>query len=137
MDEFLDQLSAAWNSHDIEDVMTFYSPDYEGEDVGMARAQHGLDGLSKMLVHDRQAFPDLTFVEDERIIQDNRVAMVWTAHGTHLGRLMNIPPTRHQITAHGTSILRLENGKVCRARYIWDVAGILRSIGLLPDLSPE
>ena len=78
----------------------------------------------------RQAFPDLTFVEDERIIQDNRVAMVWTAHGTHLGRLMNIPPTRHQITAHGTSILRLENGKVCRARYIWDVAGILRSIGL-------
>ena len=27
-----------------------------------------------------------------------------------------------------------EDGKVVRGLYIWDVAGLLRSIGLLPDL---
>jgi steroid delta-isomerase-like uncharacterized protein len=137
MEEFLNQLNRAWNSHNIDQVLVFYSPDYEGEDVGLAQPQRGLDGLAKMLSRYWQAFPDLRFTEDERIIQDDRVAQVWTAQGTHLGRIMNIPPTHRRVFVHGTSILQIRDSKVLRARYIWDVAGILRSIGLLPDLAPE
>jgi hypothetical protein len=31
-------------------------------------------------------------------------------------------------------VLTLEDGKIKKALYIWDVAGILRGIGLLPEL---
>jgi hypothetical protein len=34
----------------------------------------------------------------------------------------------------GVSLLTLESGKIKHAHYIWDVAGLLRAIGLLPDL---
>jgi hypothetical protein len=47
---------------------------------------------------------------------------------------MNIPPTGRPINARGVSMLTVESGKVWRANYIWDVAGMLREIGLLPDL---
>ena len=34
----------------------------------------------------------------------------------------------------GVSALTLRDGKVIRGLYIWDVAGLLRNIGLLPEL---
>ncbi len=31
-------------------------------------------------------------------------------------------------------MLTIEKGRIIRARSMWDVAGLLRAIGLLPDL---
>jgi predicted ester cyclase len=59
---------------------------------------------------------------------------MWNVRGTHQGTLMNIPPTGRQISVRGVSLLTIENAKVRRATYIWDVAGLLRAVGLLPEL---
>jgi hypothetical protein len=50
--------------------------------------------------------------------------------------LMNIPPTGKKIAARGVTVLTVEDGLVKRALYFWDVAGLLRDIGLLPELVP-
>jgi hypothetical protein len=42
-------------------------------------------------------------------------------------------PAGHDIAVRGTSGLTIDNGKITRRLYIWDVAGILRSTGLLPE----
>ena len=56
------------------------------------------------------------------------------AHGTHLGTLMNIPASGRSVSVRGVSVFTLAAGQVSRATYIWDVAGLLRTIGLLPEL---
>ena len=127
-------LLEAWNAHDVERIKTFYAPEYEGVDVGQAEPQHGSQGVSRLVKRYLQAFPDLYFVDDDVVVQGNQAVLVWTAHGTHGGELMRIPPTGRDITVRGTSVLTVENGKVTRGLYIWDVAGLLRSIGLLPEL---
>jgi steroid delta-isomerase-like uncharacterized protein len=81
-----------------------------------------------------RAFPDLRFLEEETIIQDNHVVLSWTARGTHRGELMHIPPTGRKISVRGVSLLTVENGRITRGLYVWDVAGLLRAIGLLPEL---
>ena len=63
-----------------------------------------------------------------------RVVVVWTARGTHLGALMNIPASGRMVTVRGVSAFRLRDGQITQAEYIWDVAGMLRDIGLLPEL---
>ncbi len=127
-------LLEAWNAHDIERIKTFYAPEYEGVDVGQAGPQRGPQGVSRNVERYLQAFPDLRFVEEDIVVQGNRAVLVWTASGTHGGRLMNIPPTGRKIAVHGASLLTIEDGKVSRGLYIWDVAGLLRAIGLLPEL---
>ena len=127
-------LLEAWNAHDLERIKTFYAPEYEGVDVGQAEPQRGPQGVSRLVKRYLQAFPDLHFVEEDIVVQDNRAVLVWKAHGTHGGELMRIPPTGRDIVVRGTSVLTVENGKVTRGLYIWDVAGLLRSIGLLPEL---
>ena len=133
-EETVRDLLEAWNAHDVGRIETFYAPDYEGVDVGLAGPQRGPQSASRNMERYLRAFPDLRFVEQDLIVQGNRAVLVWKANGTHEGRLMNIPPTGRRIAVHGTSVLTVEVGKILRGLYVWDVAGLLRSIGLLPEL---
>jgi steroid delta-isomerase-like uncharacterized protein len=131
---YAETINEAWNSHDIEKVLSFYSPEYVGDDVGLASLLRGHEGLRAMLETYWQAFPDLQFRVTDRLIQDSRMVVVWVAEGTHQGTIMNIPPTGHKVEVRGVSIIDVENGLVVRGQYIWDLAGMLRHMGLLPEL---
>ena len=82
-----------------------------------------------------QAFPDLEFTLTDVLVDEARLAIVWMAEGTHQGTIMNIPPTGHRVEVRGVSILDVEDGLIVRGQYIWDMAGMLRHMGLLPELS--
>ncbi|MFL5735129.1 MAG: ester cyclase [Chloroflexia bacterium] len=127
-------LMGAWNEHDVDQVMSYYAPDYVGFDVGQATPEHGLEGKRRAVVHYLHAFPDLYFLPDEPVCRDNTVMVNWQARGTHLGPFLNIPPSGRTIQVRGVSTLKLRDGKIVEAIYVWDVAGLLRNIGLLPDL---
>ncbi|HET6597209.1 MAG TPA: ester cyclase [Anaerolineales bacterium] len=129
-----ESINEAWNSHEMEQVLDFYSSQYIGEDVGQAFLLRGHGGIRAMLENYWQAFPDLEFTMTDIVIQDSRVAMVWIAEGTHQGTILNIPPTGHRIAVRGVSIIDVEEGLVVRGQYIWDLAGMLRHMRLLPEL---
>lgn len=131
---YADIINQAWNSHDIESVLRFYSPNYVGSDVGQPTPQRGHQGLREMLQTYWDAFPDLQFRVTDRVIEDSSLAIVWVAEGTHQGPIMNIPATGHKVQVRGMSVINVENGLVVRGQYVWDLAGMLRHIGLLPDL---
>jgi steroid delta-isomerase-like uncharacterized protein len=124
----------ACHSQDLDLAVSLCTPDYEGIDVAQVASQVGPEGLRKALEDYMQAFPDLEFANEETIVEANRVVNVWRASGTHRGALMNIPPTGRRVSVQGVSVLTLSNGRVQRGLYLWDVAGLLRSIGLLPEL---
>ena len=124
----------AWNAHDVDLVMSFYAPEYEGIDVGQATPEHGPEGKRQAVIRYLRAYPDLHFTVRQTVAQGNVVAINWVAQGTHRGPLMNIPPTGRSIQVLGVSTLTVEGDKVVSAVYVWDVAGMLREIGLLPDL---
>ncbi len=132
--QLLTHLLEAWNAHDLERASALYASDYEGIDVGEARPQHGRQAVRQTLERYFAAFPDLHFTAKDTIIQGNRVAVIWSAQGTHQGHLMNIPPTGRAVTVRGITILTIEGNQARRGIFMWDVAGLLRSLGLLPEL---
>jgi steroid delta-isomerase-like uncharacterized protein len=131
---YAEAINEAWNSHDIEKASSFYSVDYVGDDVGQASLLRGRYAMRVMLENYWRAFPDLKFTVMSTLVQDNRVAIIWVGEGTHQGNIMNIPPTGHKVAVRGVSILDVVDGFVVRGQYIWDLAGMLRHMGLLPDL---
>ena len=131
---YADNINQAWNSHDIERVLSFYSFDCIGSDVGQSTLIRGREGVRSMLEMYWKAFPDLQFVITDTVVQDSRLVMVWVAEGTHQGPIMNIPPTGHKVEVRGVSVIDVEDGLVIRGQYIWDLAGMLRHMGLLPEL---
>lgn len=131
---YVQDLTDAWNSYDLERVLPYYSEDYEAVDIGEPHVQHGRDAVREILVRYWNAFPDLIFRAMGTVIEGKRVAIFWSAEGTHQGTIMNIPPTGHKVEVRGMSIIDVENGLIVRGQYIWDLAGMLRHMGLLPEL---
>ncbi len=134
LERILADLTQAFNAHDAERVAGYYAKDYTGFDVSRAGPHQGREGVLRMLGEYFAAFPDLEFQLEETIIDSDRIVRVWTANGTHQGSVMNIPPTGRRVSVRGVSVLTLKEGQVKDGLYIWDVAGLLRSLGLLPEL---
>ena len=131
---YVDVVNTACNSHDTERLLNLCSPDYTGSDVSQATHLHGRADLGAMLEGFWKAFPDLQFVTTDTVVQGSRLAIVWIAQGTHQGSIMNIPPTGHRVEVRGISIIDVRDGFVVRGQSIWDLAGMLRHMGLLPKL---
>ena len=130
----IDQLIAAWNAHDLDAVMACYDPAYEGTDTGEATAQQGSVALRKMVRRWFRAFPDLRVEAETVIVEGEHAALGWRLSATHRGAFMRIPPTQRQFTMRGTSLMTIRSGRIARGSRIWDMAGFLRSVGLLPEL---
>jgi steroid delta-isomerase-like uncharacterized protein len=131
---FADIINQAWNSHDMERVLSLYSLDCTGSDVGQADLLHGHAGLRTLLEMYWHAFPDLQFVVTNTVVQNSNMAIVWVAEGTHQGPIMNIPPTGRKVEVRGVSVIDVKDGLIVREQHIWDLAGMLRHLRLLPEL---
>lgn len=132
--QLITELLHSWNSHDVERLALLFDAQYEGLDVAQAKPQHGQKDAQQSIMRYLAAFPDIQFKLEDTIIEGDRVVLIWTAHGTHLGVFMHIPPTKRPISVRGVSILTVKDDKIRQGYYLWDVAGLLRSMGLLPEL---
>lgn len=131
--QFAQQLIDAWNAHDARRLASYYADDYVGEDVGLAQPLHGPRDVRRMALMNFLGMHDLRFTLDDVIGTGERFVLIWTMHGTHTGKVLNIPATGQKITARGMTRYELHSGKIVRSLRVWDVAGIIRQLGLLPD----
>ena len=133
-ERLVSSLADAWNAHDVEGLLDLLSPHYEQSDVCQAMPQRGREQTREVVEAYLHAFPDLRFTAEELIIQENHVAVSWSARGTHRGTVLHIPPMGKVVRVCGVSIFTVEGNKIGRGRHIWDVAAMLREMGLLPEL---
>lgn len=74
------------------------------------------------------AFPDLQVTNDDLIAEGDKVAVLWTATGTHKGELMGMPPTGRQIKWTGITIYRFANSKIVESWWSYDALGMMQQI---------
>ncbi len=133
--QLVQNLIEAWNAHDANQVAALYAPDYEEEDIAAAdRHRSPIAARAKFILYLR-AFPDLRLEAEEIVIQGNNAALSWILTGTHRGSLMNIPATGRSVRVRGVSMMTMADGRIKRTCRVWDLAGLLRTFGLLPELA--
>jgi len=130
----LDKLMTLWNTRDYPLACEIYADDYQGLDVTDQTRIRGPEGSARQLQRFVAAFPDLNFQVEQTLIQDHQVAVYWCARGTHQGTLLNIPATGRIVEINGVTMLRVADGKIKTGVHLWDMAALLRTIGLLPEL---
>lgn len=130
----VEHLLSAINAHDLPGITLLYASDYQGLDVSRALPCRGTDGVQATLNDWWRAFPDLAVTAHPVWVHQTRIAFYWTACGTHQGAFLNIPPTHKHITLCGFSMLTLRDNLIAEGLHLWDVAGMLRAMSLLPEL---
>jgi steroid delta-isomerase-like uncharacterized protein len=94
-------------------------------------ALRGPDGVKEAVTWLRGGFPDLTFTIEDEVSDGDRVAVRWTATGTHEGTIFDVPPTGRRVRWTGIDLIRLEDGKLVELWAEADGAGLMEQ--LVPD----
>lgn len=132
----MNELIDALNAHDLDRIGACYAVNFAGEDVGRAGPESGREMVRQSYARLLRAFPDAHF-DAETLIHGDRAALIWTMSGTHQGTFLNVPATGRKIAFRGVSVLTIAGGEIISGHRIWDIAGFLRSVRLLPELPDE
>jgi steroid delta-isomerase-like uncharacterized protein len=109
--ELAEELMAADHVHHIADL-----------DV------HGPDGVKELVTSLREAFPDLTFVLEDLLMDADKVAVSWTAHGTHTGPLGDLEATGRWAKWTGIDLIRLRDGQIVELWASADAMGLYEQL---------
>ena len=120
-----------WNEGRTEGWDDLLAPDFVGHGFGPDNLNR--DGYEEFVIEHREIFPDLEFVLDDVIGEDDRVAVRWTRSGTQEKSVMGVEPTGNRISVSGMTIYRITDGKITDAWNVRDTVAMLKQLGLFPD----
>jgi steroid delta-isomerase-like uncharacterized protein len=118
-----------WNRANFAVVDELVPSSYDGHSSAVI---HGPDGAKAFIVKLREAFPDFSLTIVDQVAEGDKVAMRWTAYGTHKGEFQGIPATNRQVSVSGITILRVLDGKIIEGWTNEDMLGFLRQLGIVP-----
>jgi steroid delta-isomerase-like uncharacterized protein len=123
-----DQQFAAWNSHDPEKVAAFYTEDVTYEDVAFGEVAHGREELKKLAAGFFAAVGDMHLERVNTSQCGNHGSSEWIFSGTDVGLFK----TGKKFSVRGGSVFELRGGKIASNRDYYDVASIMRQVGVAP-----
>jgi steroid delta-isomerase-like uncharacterized protein len=137
IEKIIKDLTAAWNSHDSEKTISFYTSDCVLEDNGLGEVHHGKKELVAFCKSTFIDFPDLRFKSKSLFNTGNSVAWEWTMTGTHVhSSNPAIPATGKRFSVKGASIIEIHNGKIRRETDYYDALTVRRQLGALKPSTP-
>ena len=77
-----------------------------------------IDELCKLLPPMVFAFPDIAYKVEDMFGEGDKVVARYTAHGTHLGKYMDIQPTGRRVELNGIYIGRVASGKIAEGWFV-------------------
>jgi steroid delta-isomerase-like uncharacterized protein len=90
----------------------------------------GVENLPQHIMTCRSGFPDLNFTTEDMIAERNEVVVHWTVRGTQRGPFLGVQPTNRACTVSGTSITRVEGGKIVEHWADWNVLTLMQQLGV-------
>jgi predicted ester cyclase len=124
-----------WNPRVIEDLA---APDILLQ-YSLHAARRGREDVKKFMIGFREAFPDLNFWgAADLIAEDDHVVGRWEGGGTHTGPAFSdfltgsLPAASgRKMRFTGTTVLRVENGKIAEEIGLDDGVTALQQLGIL------
>ena len=120
-----------WDKGDLAAVEEVFSRDVV--DHHAVWPAPGVEGQKQLLTAFRTAFPDLHVTSDDILVDGDRIAVRWTARGTHQGELLGIPATGKQVTITGIDILRVADGKIVERWAEDNGLALMQQLGVVPS----
>ena len=81
------------------------------------RSDMTFEELIQWAVSLKTAFPDLTYKIEDMVAGGDKVVVRYSARGTHLGRFVDVPPSRKKILIDGIYIAQMAGGKIAEGWY--------------------
>lgn len=108
---------AARNTHDVESAVALWAEEER------ARLRASFNSFTV-------AFPDVQITIEEMIGEGDKVAILWTFHGTHRGPFQGIPATGKTVDWDGLDLYTFIDGKITSLTRKADSRNLLQQLGI-------
>lgn len=123
----------AWNSHDVNKILPFFTDDGVFESTALGVVYHGKEELSAFASSLFTGMPDFELEIKSVFGAGDWIGGEWVMTGTHAhSSFLKIPATGKHFSVRGASIIELRQGKLKRETTYWNLAAFLQQIGLMP-----
>jgi len=133
MKKMLDEYMSAWNSHDTNKIVSFFTDDGVIEDLALGLVSNGKKELTD---NNKSAFvdvPDMKFEVKSVFVSGDWAGMEWVMSDTHTNsRLSKIPATGKAFSVRGATVYQFHGGKIRRETDYYNLVTILQQVGLMP-----
>jgi steroid delta-isomerase-like uncharacterized protein len=120
----------AWNERKFEVIDQLISQSHALVAPNVSGAATGPAAYKRQIESFVAGFPDLRFVVEEIISENDRVVAAWAWSGTHRGEFLGIAPTNKKVSVAGITIHQIANGKILDSHAAWDSLGLVRQLGV-------
>ena len=93
----------------------------------------GTEAMKQGFANLRTAFPDITFMVEDMIAEEDKVVSRITCKGTQNGEFMGIAPTGNKMNINGIIITRWVDGKEVEAWEVIDMLGMMQQLEAIPS----
>jgi steroid delta-isomerase-like uncharacterized protein len=124
-------IEKGFNQKDPRAFEAYFSPSLNDHALP-AGVPEGFEGRKLFYSAMLAAFPDMQIKIEDVFGEGDKLVLRWSAHGTHNGDMMGIPPTGKQISIGGIAIDRFENGQSVEHWEIFDQTGLMQQLGVIP-----
>jgi steroid delta-isomerase-like uncharacterized protein len=138
------KVAEAFSKHDLDALVKLYAEDAVAYDPMYPEPLRGRDAIRKDAATFFKGFPDMRLEIINTIEKDDRngadeVRLIGTQTGpleTPMGQVL--PPTNKRVEMRGGAFTRLnERGEIVEERRYYDVANVLRQLGVMPEQAEE
>jgi steroid delta-isomerase-like uncharacterized protein len=131
-DVCLEFFEAAWNEGQIrEDLLAADALDHS-QVGGKQKTEPGAGSFKHIVNMFRSAMPDVKLSLEDQIYVDDKVVHRWRLNGTDTGGVMGMPPSQKPLTVTGTTVVRMQDGKIAERWANVDELGLLQQLGVVP-----
>lgn len=120
---------AAWDRGDVDALDAVLSPEYRRISAG-GDAQTRTE-FKASIIATRSAFPDLTTVIDDLVLDGDRAAIRWHSTGNHQHSFLGVPATKRPVAVSGATFARFEGDHIVEEHVTWDPRTLLSALGIL------
>ena len=92
----------------------------------------GIDNARDYYANYLTGFSNIQFTIKDVFGQDDKIVKHWAFKGTHTGNFFGIPATGKEVSVEGTTLVRMENGKIAEERDFFDNLEFSQQLGLIP-----
>jgi steroid delta-isomerase-like uncharacterized protein len=120
------------NNRNLDLIDKLFAPTFIDHDTSMPDAR-GPAGVKRLAAMVHGSFPDLHFTVEDMVAEGDKVVYRYSVRGTHQGDFMGIAATGKQFAVTGIHIYRVVDGKLQEEWENWDMLGLLRQLGVVPQ----
>jgi steroid delta-isomerase-like uncharacterized protein len=125
------------NQGKLEVADELLAPEYVCHDPNSEAGEVRADTLKESITYFRNALAEMRFEIEDMIAEGDKVVTRWTLRGTHRGELFGVKPTGERVAMSGIVISRVAEGKIVEEWDEYDLLGLMRQLGAVPEPQPS